>query len=112
MSIAPIDLQQIYAQQVNVSRAEHSRVVERSLAVQAEDLDIYRDSSLRASTVMRGDEASESRSVRERREGREGRRFLYRNYRRKKGPGGESVVEGEFSFDAVPGKGSIINILK
>ncbi|MEK6795613.1 MAG: hypothetical protein AABZ39_12610 [Spirochaetota bacterium] len=111
MSISPLDLQQIYAQQVNVSRSEHARVVERALAVQSEDLDIYRDSALRDSTVMRGNETSESRSVRERREGK-GRRFLYRNYRRRKGPDGEAVIEGEFSPDAVPGKGSIINILK
>ncbi|MBI4977301.1 MAG: hypothetical protein HZC28_07460 [Spirochaetes bacterium] len=109
MSILPIDMQLIYAQQATVSRSEHARMAERALTMQAEDLDIDRDSYQKDATVVATDESTPSQLIRRRREGRRG--FLYMHYRKKKGRKGEEVI-AELEDDLSPGKGRIINILQ
>lgn len=117
MSIAPLDLQQMYAQQHSIGRMQHAQMLERALVMQAEDVDIRRDTYERESTVVETQETEAGQTVKERKENRKGQqqedeRFMLRHYRKKK-RATDSDDEGEFyELDLTGGKGQIIDIRK
>lgn len=116
MSIVPLDLQVLYAQQNNVSRMEHARGMERALVTQAEDTLVRQDSYMRDSTVVKVQETEQSRKVREKKEREEeeaeDRASAYVLYRKKRNRGGKNMVGTSSYAQIAAGKGKRINIFK
>lgn len=115
MSIMPLDLQVLYAQQNNVSRIQHARIIEKDLLLQAEDSKVKQDSYEHDSKVVKTQKKAEEQKVDERedREEQRHRRFKFVHYRKKKSGSDEGEVYGEeYEGYYDGGKGRRIDILQ
>lgn len=88
MPIAPLDLQQLYMQQSQVSHMEHTRMAAKTILMQSEDKQIHQDSYEKDSTVVKSEHVSDENIIKDKKEKKKNNSneegyFLYRRKKHK-----------------------------